>query len=70
MTLSLNLACTTCAQAFQHAGNNAAGFAILFMLLVIVPILAVIAFCILRIARRQKAHFDPQFQDNFDSSPL
>ena len=67
MTLTINIACTTCAQAFQHAGNNAAGLAILFMLLVIVPILITIGFLIARIARREKAHFDPQFQDSFDS---
>ena len=68
MTTIMNIACTTCATAFEHAGDNAAGFAILFMLLVIVPILGVIGFCIVRIARRQKAHFDPQYQDSFDPS--
>lgn len=70
MTLNLNIACTTCAQAFEHADNEAAGLAILFMLIIIVPILAVIGFCIVRIARRQKDHFDPQYQDSFDPSQI
>lgn len=68
MTLTMNIACTTCAQAFAHAGNNAAGYAILFMLVVVIPVLLVIGFCVVRIARRQKAHFDPQYQDSLEST--
>ena len=67
MALSMNLACTACASAFEHAGKDAAGFAILFMLAVIVPVLTTIGILIFRIARREKAHFDPQFSDSLDS---
>lgn len=63
----MNIACTTCAEAFEHAGDNAAGYAIMFMLAVIVPVLGVLGFCISRIARRQKTHLDPQFIDSYDS---
>lgn len=66
MTLT-NIACITCAKAFEHAGRDAAGLAILFMLVVIIPILGAIGFFIFRIARREKRHFDPQYQDPFDA---
>ncbi|SHK03752.1 hypothetical protein SAMN02745181_3094 [Rubritalea squalenifaciens DSM 18772] len=69
LTILNQLACSTCATAFEHASGDqdAAGWAILFMLVVIVPMLTVIGFFIFRIARREKAAFDPQYQDNFES---
>jgi len=67
------IACPTCAQSFEHTTGNAAGYAILFLLCVIVPMAAVIFICILRIAKRQKAaaaelgedpYADPFLTDN------
>lgn len=67
MALSLNIACLTCAKAFEHAGKDAAGLAILFMLVIVVPVITTVGILIFRIARREKAHFDPQFSDSLDS---
>lgn len=61
------LSCTTCAQSFEHAGRDAAGLAILFMLAIILPLLAIIGFFVVRIARREKSHLDPQFQDSLEA---
>jgi hypothetical protein len=66
MISSLNLACITCAKAFEHASDNAAGYAILFMLCILVPILGTLGFVIFRISRRSKANFDPQYQDPYE----
>jgi hypothetical protein len=67
MVFSMNIACLTCAKAFQHAGADAAGFAILFLLAVIVPVITTVGILIFRIARREKEHFDPQYSDSLDS---
>ncbi|MFC5051235.1 hypothetical protein ACFPK9_11520 [Rubritalea spongiae] len=67
MISNLNIACTTCANAFEKAGDNAAGYAILFMLCLLIPILGTLGFVIFRIARRSKANFDPQFQDPYEA---
>ena len=67
MALSLNIACITCAKAFEHAGKDAAGLAILFMLAIVVPVITTVGILIFRIARREKEHFDPQYSDSFDS---
>lgn len=66
MISSLNIACITCAKAFEHASDNAAGYAILFMLCLLVPILGTLAFAMYRISRRSKENFDPQYQDPFE----
>lgn len=62
-----SIACITCAKAFEHVGKDAAGMAILFMLCIVVPMVTTIGVLIFRIARRQKAHFDPQYADTLDS---
>lgn len=67
ISLTNQLACSACAQAFEHGGKDAAGLAILFMLVVIIPVLAAVGIFIFRIARREKAHFDPQYQDTLES---
>jgi len=54
------LACPTCAQAFEHTTGNAAGYAILFMLCIVFPMLTTIGVCIFRIARRQKKAVDAE----------
>lgn len=66
MVSNLNLACISCSNAFKHASDNAAGYAILFMLILLVLMLGTLGYVIFRISRRSKAHFDPQFQDPFE----
>ena len=63
----LNLACSTCANAFKHGdgSGDAAGWAILFMLGVIVPMMVGVGFFLVRMARREKANFDPRYNDDF-----
>ena len=60
---SLILACPTCANNFHEAGGNAAGWAILFMVIVVVLMLSAIGIFMVRIARRESANLDPQYQD-------
>jgi hypothetical protein len=64
------LACATCANNFRGNGD-AAGWSILFMLGVIVPMLAGVVFCMVRLARRGGGSLDPELQDDYqaDSSP-
>lgn len=60
---SLILACTTCANTFQEGGGDAAGWAILLMVCIIMPMAAGIIFFIARIARRERMALDPQLCD-------
>ena len=62
-TNALQLACTTCANSFQEAGGNAAGWAIMFLLAVIVAVLIGVGYCMIRIAKREHDALDPQFRD-------
>ncbi|MDP0489538.1 MAG: hypothetical protein Q7Q71_00640 [Verrucomicrobiota bacterium JB023] len=62
------LACQTCAHAFREAGGDAAGIAIFFLLVVIVAVLGVVAFSIIRMARRESQNLDPIYTDNFTPS--
>jgi len=64
ISYSLPLACTTCAKSFQEAGGNAAGWAIMFLLVVIVLVLGGVGYCMTRIAKREHAALDPQFHDD------
>lgn len=61
---SLILACPTCANNFNEAGGNAAGWAIMFMVVVVVATLSAIGFFMVRIARRGSAGLDPRYRDN------
>jgi hypothetical protein len=60
------LACTTCANNFI-TDDNAAGYAILFMLGVLLPILGGIGFLMVRIIRRGESSLDPELSDDFSS---
>jgi hypothetical protein len=62
MTLSV-LGCATCANSFRGAGGDAAGWSILFLLLVIVAVLVGIGFCMVRLARREQEFLDPELCD-------
>jgi len=70
MNFILNiLACPTCARAFQETQGDAAGYAILFMVCIIMPIATAVIICFLRIAMRQKKADTGEFADPFlDSS--
>ncbi|MGB6220957.1 hypothetical protein [Haloferula sp.] len=59
------LACATCANNFRGDGN-AAGWSIFFMLMVIVPMLAGVVFCMVRLARREGASLDPELRDEYE----
>lgn len=62
--IDLILACPTCANNFV-SDDNAAGYAILFMLGVILPILGGIGFLMVRIIRRSDSNLDPELRDDF-----
>lgn len=62
-TEALHLACTTCANSFQEGGGDAAGWAILFLLAVIVPTLGATGVCMVRIIRREREALDPKYSD-------
>ena len=67
ITLDPYLACQACKGTFE-GGNDAAGWAILFMLLVIGSVLGAICLFIYRLNQRQKANVDTQFDDPFQHS--
>ena len=61
----LPLACSTCRATMVEGGGDAAGWSIFFLLVVIVSMLCGIAFFMIRIARREREHFDPSLSDNY-----
>jgi preprotein translocase subunit YajC len=46
-------------------GGDAAGWSIFFLLFVILAMLGCIGFFMIRIARRQREHFDPTLSDDY-----
>ncbi|MGC6467138.1 MAG: hypothetical protein ACON38_02655 [Akkermansiaceae bacterium] len=64
-TLFSILACSTCANAFKHGGENAAGWSIAVMLMVIIPLATGVVWSFVRIARRESAALDPQYCDDY-----
>ena len=69
ITSSSILACATCANAFKHGGQDAAGWAIALMLLVIVPLITMVVWFMLKIAKRERAGFDSQYCDDYVAPP-
>lgn len=65
MNSSLLIACSTCANNFKHAETNAAGWAIAAMLVVIVPIMFGVMWCMISIARREKAGLSDEYLDDY-----
>lgn len=59
------LACSTCANVFKHGGENAAGWSIAVMLMVILPLITGVVVVFVRMAKREKAAFDPQYSDDY-----
>lgn len=59
------LACSVCmGTGKEHLDSVAAGYAMLVMLLIIVPMLCAIIFFITRIAKRENANLDPALRDS------
>ena len=58
-------ACSTCRVTMIEAGGDAAGWSIFFLLAVVLAMLGGICFFMFRIARREKANFDPTLSDDY-----
>jgi hypothetical protein len=65
---TLLLACATCAVNFKEDGSNPAGWSILFMLGMILPVLGGVAFFMVRLIRRSDAGLDPEFRDDLPAA--
>ena len=59
------IACSTCRITMIDGGGDAAGWSIFALLVVIVAMLSMIAFFMIRIARREREHFDPSLSDDY-----
>ena len=58
------IACSVCmGTGKDHLDSVAAGYAMLVMLLIIIPMLSAIIFFIARMAKREKDNLDPAFSD-------
>lgn len=66
MNLFNILACPTCATSFEASGDSI-GYSILFLLIVILAVLGGIAFCMVRIIRREDNNLDPELRDTYVS---
>jgi cbb3-type cytochrome oxidase subunit 3 len=51
-----------------EGGGDAAGWSIFFLLFVILAVLCGVTFFMLRIAKREKEHFDPTLSDDYKPS--
>ena len=60
------IACTACVEAFRQAGGEAAGWAIMFMLVVVFGMMVGVGVCMAKIAKRQKAHMPDKYRDPFN----
>jgi hypothetical protein len=60
---AIQLACTTCARSFQEAGGDAAGWSILLLLAIIVPVHGAPGICMVRIVRREHETLDHKYLD-------
>jgi len=65
MTSSLTtIACSVCMGVGpEHKDSVAAGYAMLVMLLIILPMLCTIIFFIVRMAKRERENLDPALSD-------
>ena len=69
ITSSSILACATCANSFKHGGQDAAGWAIALMLLVIVPLITMVVWFMVKIAKRERVGLDSQYCDYYVAPP-
>lgn len=66
MNLFNILACPTCASSFEASGDSI-GYSIFFLLIVILSVLGGVAFCMIRIIRREENSLDPELRDDYAS---
>jgi hypothetical protein len=59
------LACSTCQITMAAGGGDAAGWSILFLLVVILTILTGVVFFLARIMRRDAESLDPELRDDY-----
>lgn len=65
------IACATCASNYRGGDTgSAAGWSILFMLGVIVPMMGTVAWCMVRIARRERQTLDPELRDDLPTDAV
>lgn len=64
MNIAHTIACAVCmGTGPEHKDSVAAGYAMLVMLLIIIPMLCGIIFLFVRIAKRENAQLDPSLSD-------
>jgi len=59
------IGCSTCRINMIEGGGDAAGWSIFFLLVVILALLAGIAYFMICIVRREQAHLDPSLSDDY-----
>jgi hypothetical protein len=59
------LACSTCRITMIEGGGDEAGWSIFALLVVILGMMAACAFFMLKIARREREHLDPELMDDY-----
>lgn len=64
MNLISILSCSTCRVTMIEGGNDAAGWSIFFLLVVVLAMLGGISFFMFRIAKREREHLDPSLSDD------
>lgn len=65
MAMIQQLACTICGYHSPDGPNDAAGFSIFFLLIVILAMLGGVVFCMARLMRRERENLDPLLQDDY-----
>lgn len=64
MTFINILACSTCSATFGASGDSI-GYSIFFLLVLILAVLAGVAFFMIRLIRRDAENLDPELRDDY-----
>jgi hypothetical protein len=64
MNLTSLLACSTCSATFGASGDSI-GYSIFFLLVLILAVLAGVAFFMFRLIRRDAENLDPELRDDY-----
>lgn len=59
------LACSTCRVTMIEGGGDEAGWSIFALLVVILGMMSACGFFMLKIARREREHLDPELMDDY-----
>jgi sensor histidine kinase regulating citrate/malate metabolism len=70
MIASFQIACATCQVNTAEGGGDAAGWSILFLLVVILMVLAGVATLMMRLIRKDNQALDPELCDHYVSSSV